>query len=807
MWRNFVPLKPNSKQPAVDGWHGQLSSAYHAALERGTLDSEHAALMRGNTSQFAGVPAHGVIGIDVDFLKKNDPSSGNGWEAQGWTFDEFPVTLISTARGPYAGSGIVWGIVPAECIDWEFDRNPVKAVQVIRSSHADYAVLPPSVNPHAKGAKYCWYQGRLNDMETVEASIVGQSELGVFPKALLAKLRKEEVDETTFTESDGEIRGWIEEALGFMPFESADDYFQWLFVGMALHWESNGSVEGLQLFIDFSKRSPKYVAGEPEKKWASFSWDKRKTKYGGRPKTGGYIWYNATLNGWNPGDWLPPKDIGVYEEQGDPLGSVHPRKQDGSDWNDFWTESPELEKIWRCATVNHKAPRLLLAAMLALVGAAAPFQLRIDLMSNPTPISLYVVLAGRSGAGKSSVLRLARHMLGMPKDMKGTGLCLPSLGSPVSKAGLLDLFGEETDGVLEDQKAKVWEQTESNVLIVYDEMEGFHEMSPAQRGPLTAELRTAWTGGDLMNTTSKEHPERNRHVPENHYNLGLVALSTMSHVDMWLVREDTETKARGEISTGLGDRALILGTGKFSCDFHHQMSLTEWEDLDGSKNDIRLKIPPGKNFLDEKHRLKSGRNSTVVLDDSIEAEVLDDIKNEKMHSSGHWNLLRLKIAACLALLHTASDSDRDGSYIFVTEKEWALSWAILDMGEQTRSVIRRQKAEADHIRQSNFNKVMAERKVETEKAVRTLDLGDAESVVLAAVTEIRAMLQDGPKIGTEIQEKLKMHSSQYLKVKGEDAKHGSLLEALQDNPSQYGLEINKIKTGKRGRPPLEWRLL
>lgn len=58
---------------------------------------------------------------------------------------------------------------------------------------------------------------------------------------------------------------------------------EWRNVGMALHHETEGSAEGLALFIDWSILSDKYRDGEPATRWASFG------AYTGRPITAAYL--------------------------------------------------------------------------------------------------------------------------------------------------------------------------------------------------------------------------------------------------------------------------------------------------------------------------------------------------------------------------------------------------------------------------------------------------------------------------------------------------------------------------------------
>ena len=52
------------------------------------------------------------------------------------------------------------------------------------------------------------------------------------------------------------------------------DYGRWVTVGMALHYDSRGAAEALQLYDEWSRTGKKYREGEPSTKWATFSADK-----------------------------------------------------------------------------------------------------------------------------------------------------------------------------------------------------------------------------------------------------------------------------------------------------------------------------------------------------------------------------------------------------------------------------------------------------------------------------------------------------------------------------------------------------
>ena len=88
----------------------------------------------------------------------------------------------------------------------------------------------------------------------------------------------------------------VRAALGFLPADWADSYggsradTGWLGVGFALHdWDTG---RGLDLWEEFSRRSPKYEPGVCAAKWGSFT--------AGGGMTLGTIFHAAEANGWTP---------------------------------------------------------------------------------------------------------------------------------------------------------------------------------------------------------------------------------------------------------------------------------------------------------------------------------------------------------------------------------------------------------------------------------------------------------------------------------------------------------------------------
>jgi len=91
-----------------------------------------------------------------------------------------------------------------------------------------------------------------------------------------------------------------------LEYLDADDYDdEWIPVGMAIHYETNGSPDGLALWDEWSQKSGKYDEtrqNECEYKWQSFSGSEN-------PVTAASIIYSARKNGFDPSKYIGPREL------------------------------------------------------------------------------------------------------------------------------------------------------------------------------------------------------------------------------------------------------------------------------------------------------------------------------------------------------------------------------------------------------------------------------------------------------------------------------------------------------------------
>lgn len=84
----------------------------------------------------------------------------------------------------------------------------------------------------------------------------------------------------------------LQDALSHIPNTDSTDYDFWLSIGMALHYETQGSREGYDLWYEWSDKGNKHDGTVMERKWASFK-DTGESIY-----TAGTIFKYAADNGW-----------------------------------------------------------------------------------------------------------------------------------------------------------------------------------------------------------------------------------------------------------------------------------------------------------------------------------------------------------------------------------------------------------------------------------------------------------------------------------------------------------------------------
>ncbi len=151
-WHGVLPVGKvaGEKWPPPHGWTG------HGAPYPSGTDVEAWIETHADRNVAIRMPA-GVLGLDVDAYEKGGALKGGAvaladLEAR---LGPLPPTWVSSARP--APSGIRWFRVPTEIdgrpINWPGEA--AKGIEIIQAGHR-YALVWPSINPEAGGARYVW---------------------------------------------------------------------------------------------------------------------------------------------------------------------------------------------------------------------------------------------------------------------------------------------------------------------------------------------------------------------------------------------------------------------------------------------------------------------------------------------------------------------------------------------------------------------------------------------------------------------------------------------------------------------------
>ncbi len=194
---------------------------------------------------------------------------------------------------------------------------------------------------------------------------------------------------------------------------------------------------------------------------------------------------------------------------------------------DFW-DTPQMQTIRQAAAAKMVPEMAMVALTLTALTAEIDPRVRIDSRGDGNPheygnLNIFTAAVGRSGAGKSEAVRTARYLVGRQQATRIN----PSSGESVL-TGFKDqvpvrvIQMDPDTGKLKvvPEKRYVW--VSRACLMVVDESMNLSALSQRHGTTLMGTLNTAWSGGDLQNSTSGK--EYRRFIPEGGYRLsGLVS--------------------------------------------------------------------------------------------------------------------------------------------------------------------------------------------------------------------------------------------------------------------------------------------
>jgi hypothetical protein len=180
---------------------------------------------------------------------------------------------------------------------------------------------------------------------------------------------------------------------------------------------------------------------------------------------------------------------------------------------EFYQRRPWLTELRQIAHERTVAPDSVLGSYLAIVASQMPAGLHLHTgIKSPITASLYVILAGPSGYGKTQGVAVAESIYNGDVDP------LPlSTG-----AGLVESFYGKVQ-VQDPETLKFTPErgrTSANQLFVLDEGRALLQMERKPGNDTGDILRTAWSGGHAGQNNATE--ERRRRIKARTYNLGLI---------------------------------------------------------------------------------------------------------------------------------------------------------------------------------------------------------------------------------------------------------------------------------------------
>lgn len=315
---------------------------------------------------------------------------------------------------------------------------------------------------------------------------------------------------------------------------------------------------------------------------------------------------------------------------------------------EFWTARPALEHIRRAAHARSRSADAVLGCVLARIAAYTPPCWRLPAIVGATSsIATYVALVGPSGAGKSSAKAVAMDLLRC--ELATVADDLP-LGSG---EGLMECYYDLVDEERPSGKGtvKVKRKVRHGAFMTLDEGQALADLGARKGSTLVATLRSAWTGGTLGTTNASV--ETKRLVPAGSYNLGLVIG----------LQPTLASALLDDAGGGLPQRfAWVSVTDPTIPD-----KRTPW---------------PGPLAWTPPPIIRHGPGLTV--DDEIDDEVrTNDLARQRGEVvadplDAHHDLVRLKVAACFAIIDGRTHIDGD---------DWGLSGTFMTTSRLVRSVV------------------------------------------------------------------------------------------------------------------------
>lgn len=410
----------------------------------------------------------------------------------------------------------------------------------------------------------------------------------------------------------------------------------------------------------------------------------------------GRKWHSQSRKAREMGAWPVPPNVGVsiFEPREDSPSAAEPITDDDL----FWDARPELAHIRDFARSRRVSPLAMLGVALCRIATAVPPQVTLPpLTGGRASLNLYVALVGRSGEGKGVAVAAATDMF--------TGLPEPDVEHPGSGEGLVKLYARYERGG-NGVRGGV-HQFRSSVLAIVDEVDVLTSLGNRQGSTLIGTLRTAWNGQRLGFGYSDR--DKAVSVGTHAYRLALILQAQPERCGALFNDADGGTPQRF-------------------------IWLPVWDEAASDEPPAPVR-PMALNLPDwglPRHDMSVPAAAVEEIDRRRLAKLRREPGADQL--DGHADLLRLKIAALLAVL-----DGREHINIY----DWELSGHVMAISNRTRDDIKASLSQVASIE--------AERRGRAAGRVEVAKSAVMESAQRERISRrVLRYLSDGPLISREL---------------------------------------------------------
>jgi hypothetical protein len=334
-----------------------------------------------------------------------------------------------------------------------------------------------------------------------------------------------------------------------------------------------------------------------------------------------------------------------------------PPVRDGSDLNlpdEFWEQREWLSAVRQAAHHRLISADAVLGALITRFATVIPPQYRIPaIVGAHSTFDHISVLVGKSGAGKSAAMAVARELYMGPQQRKDIVWDIPV----PSGEGLVSKYFELTEEVEDGKKRMVNKKTKNAVHFSIDEAMSLVNAGKGRQGTtIGSVLCTAWSGGDPGQSNASTDRDRQGLKPFTFRMSGLagVQMSLGHHLldDEW-------------VRQGLSGRLVFFAGEDGAIPDPDSGTIPEFPaplDLPVPPS-VTLELMYDAQIVSEVRRAHFLRTTGQVTEDAVD---------------GHQRLIRLKLSGIMALIEGRTHVD---------PTDWELAGAIISSSRRIRSVM------------------------------------------------------------------------------------------------------------------------